>query len=278
MEQHASDGMTRRWHTTFSAAAEHFDDEPLSFFARFGAELVARCDVASGERVLDVGCGTGHAALAAADVVGPSGAVVGADLAVPLLDVARDKASAQGLDHVEFVEGDFRALGFPDGAFDAVLCSFAIFLVPDMPSALAELWRMVAPGGRLGVTSWGPDLFEPAGSIWGNAVNAERSPDQIPTGPSPRAQWESPDQARGLFAAGGIDAPIVSEYVPGTHRIRGGDDWWTLVLGSGLRNVVDTLDPDAAERVRVACTARIDAEDIHDLTADVIYTVATKPV
>jgi SAM-dependent methyltransferase len=270
--------MVGRWNAAFNAAADHFDDEPLSFFARFGAELVARCDVASGERVLDVGCGTGHASLAAADVVGPSGAVVGADLAVPLLEVAREKANARGVDHVDFIEGDFRALGFPDGAFDAVLCSFAIFLVPDMPGAVAELWRLVAPGGRLGVTSWGPDLFEPAGSIWGNALNAERPADQIPTGPSPRAQWESPEQARALFAGGGIDAPTVSEYVPGTHPIRHGDDWWTIVLGTGMRGIIETLAPEAAERVRITTTTTLDAAGVHELVTDVIYTVATKPV
>jgi len=269
--------MVGRWNAAFNAAADHFDDEAVSFFARFGSELVRRCGVAPGERVLDVGCGTGHAALAAAEVVGPSGVVVGADLAVPLLEVARAKARAQGLAHVDFVEGDYRALGFTDGGFDVVLCSFAIFLVPDMPGALAELWRMVAPGGRLGVTSWGPDLFEPAGSIWGDAVNAERSQDQIPTGRSPRAQWESPEQARGLFAAAGIDTPIVSEYVAGTHPIRRGDDWWTIVLGTGMRGVVDALAPDAHERVRVATTAAIDDAGVRELVTDVIYTVATKP-
>jgi SAM-dependent methyltransferase len=270
--------MVGRWNAAFNAAADHFDDEPLSFFARFGTELVSRCGVAPGERVLDVGCGTGHAALAAAEVVGPSGAVVGADLALPLLEVARAKASALEFEHVEFVEGDYRALGFPDGAFDVVLCSFAIFLVPDMPGAMTELWRMVAPGGRLGVTSWGPDLFEPAGSIWGDAVNAERRPDEIPTGRSPRAQWESPEQARALFAAGGVDAPITSEYVSGTHPIRHGDDWWTIVLGTGMRGVVDALGPEAHERVRVATTTAIDAAGIRDLVTDVVYTVATKPV
>ena len=57
--------------------------------------------------------------------------------------------------------------------------------------------------------------------------------------------------ALGLFTTGGIDAPITSEYVPDTHSIRSGDDWWTIVLGTGMRGVVDGLDPAAAERVRV---------------------------
>src|SRR6187200_3189309 len=99
-----SDAMVGRWNAAFNAAADHFDDEPVSFFARFGAELVTRSRIAPGERVLDVGCGTGHAALAAAELVGANGTVVGADLAVPLLDVARAKAIARGYDHVEFVE------------------------------------------------------------------------------------------------------------------------------------------------------------------------------
>jgi SAM-dependent methyltransferase len=276
MAEGPSEAMVGHWNAAFTAAADHFDDDAVSFFARFGAELVARCGIASGERVLDVGCGTGHAALAAAEVVGPDGSVVGADLALPLLEVARAKAAARGIDHVEFVEGDYRALGFPDGSFDVVLCSFAIFLVPDMPGALTELWRMVAPGGRLGVTSWGPDLFEPAGSMWWEALQVELPPDRIPTGPSPRAQWESPEQARGLFAMGGIDAPITSEYVSGTHAIRHGDDWWTIVLGTGMRGVIESLPPDAAERVRTATTATIDAAGVRDLVTDVIYTVATK--
>jgi hypothetical protein len=80
-----------------------------------------------------------------------------------------------------------------------------------------------------------------------------------------------------LFAAGGIDAPMVSEYVPGSHPIRNGDDWWTIVLGTGMRGVIDSLGPDAAERVRVATTSTIDAAGFQEIITDVIYTVATKP-
>ena len=277
MGQVPSEEMVGWWNAAFNAAADHFDDEPVAFFARFGAELVTRCRIAPGERVLDVGCGTGHAAFAAADAVGPNGLVVGADLSAPLLDVARAKASALGIEHIEFVEGDYRALGHPDGAFDVVLCSFAIFLVPDMPGALRELWRMVAPGGRLGVTSWGPELFEPAGSIWGDLVHAELPAELRSTGRSPRAQWESPEQATGLFAAGGVDAPTVSEYVAGTHAIRHGDDWWTIVLGTGMRGVIDSLGPEAAERVRTSCTTALEAAGVRELVTDVVYTVAAKP-
>jgi hypothetical protein len=109
-------------------------------------------------------------------------------------------------------------------------------------------------------------------------LRVELPTDQISAGPSPRAQWESPEQAIGLFAAGGIDAPITSDYVPGTHPIRNGDDWWTIVMGTGMRGVIDSLEPEAAESVRVATTVAIDAAGIEALTTDVIYTIATKPM
>ena len=96
--EQVSEEMVGRWNAAFEAAADHFDDEPLSFFPRYGAELVARCGVAPGERVLDVGCGTGHAALSAAEAVGPNGSVVGADLALQLLEVARAKATTLGIE------------------------------------------------------------------------------------------------------------------------------------------------------------------------------------
>jgi hypothetical protein len=61
------------------------------------------------------------------------------------------------------------------------------------------------------------------------------------------------------------------------HRIRNGDEWWTIVMGTGMRGVIDSLEPQAAERVRFATTGAIDAAGIHELVTDVIYTVATKP-
>ena len=80
-----------------------------------------------------------------------------------------------------------------------------------------------------------------------------------------------------MFAAGGHRRSVVSEYVPGSHPIRNGDDWWTIVLGTGMRGVIDRWAPEAAERVRVVTTSTIDAAGIQEIVTDVIYTVATKP-
>ena len=74
----------------YNAASDHFDDEPLAFWARLGGSTVNRLTLPSGATVLDVGCGTGASAIPAARVVGPTGRVVGVDLADRLLDRARD--------------------------------------------------------------------------------------------------------------------------------------------------------------------------------------------
>ncbi|MFA5885770.1 MAG: methyltransferase domain-containing protein [Acidimicrobiia bacterium] len=272
-----ADEAARRWQATFGAAADHFDDDPLSFFAHIGSETVARLHLARGARVLDVACGSGHSAIPAAIAVGRGGKVTGADLAEPLLALARGKAGALGLKQAEFVEGDFRALPYPDGAFDAVVCVFGIFFVPDMEAATAELWRMVAPGGQLAITTWGPDLFAPLQRTFWDAARAELPADAAPTGPPAWSRLEQPDGLRDLFAAAGVDGTITAEAVPGTHPVRSGDEWWTIVLGSGLRGAVDAMAPEAAARVRAACAARVEAERITEIPTNVVYGVATRP-
>src|SRR5262249_35189199 len=156
--------------TTYNAASDHFDDAPLAFWDRYGRRTVERLALADGALVLDVGCGSGASALPAAERVGPAGRVIGVDLAERLLRLAGEKARTRGLGNVEFRCDDMTALGFEDGHFDAVVCVFAIFFVPDMERQVAELWRMVRPGGRLAITTWGPRMFEPGSSAWWAAV------------------------------------------------------------------------------------------------------------
>jgi ubiquinone/menaquinone biosynthesis C-methylase UbiE len=79
--------------------------------------------------------------------------VIGCDLAEPALNRARSKARAQQLGNVEFRASDVEHTGLPPGSFDAVVCVFGIFFLPDVQAGLAELWRLVRPGGTLAVTA-----------------------------------------------------------------------------------------------------------------------------
>src|SRR5262249_22141112 len=155
------DEARRRAAATYNAAADHFDDPANSFWERFGRGTVARLNLQPGQHVLDVCCGSGASALPAAEAVGPAGHVLGVDLAEHLLALCRAKARQRGLAQLECRTGDMLALDLPDGAFDAVVCVFGIFFVPDMEAAARELWRLVRPGGLLAITTWGPRLWEP---------------------------------------------------------------------------------------------------------------------
>ncbi len=90
------------------------------------------------------------------------------------MKLGRAKASRAGLSNVEFRCGDMTALGFPEREFDAVVCVFGIFFVPDLAAQVAELRRFSKPGGHLAITTWGPGFFSPVYEVWLEAVREVR--------------------------------------------------------------------------------------------------------
>ena len=162
----------------YNAAADYFDHPISSFWHRFGRRTVERLVLREGETILDACCGSGGSALPAAEAVGPEGKVIAVDLAEALVGLGKAKARERDLANLEFKTGDMLALGYPDASFDVVVCVFGIFFVPDMVAATKELWRMVRPNGRLALTTWGPDLFEPANGAFWEAIREER-PDLV---------------------------------------------------------------------------------------------------
>jgi SAM-dependent methyltransferase len=259
---------------TYAAAADHFDDPALSFWDRFGRRTVARIHLRPADRVLDACCGTGASALPAAHLVGPAGHVLGVDLAEPALARARAKARAQGLTNVELRVADIEHTGLPPESFDAVVCVFGIFFVPDMAAAVAELWRLVRPGGALAVTVWGPQFLEPATTAFWAAVGAER-PDLVGAF-RPWTRVTDPAALAELFRRGGAGAPAV-EAEPGTHPLADPEDWWTIVLGTGYRATVERLEPAAAGRVRAASVGWLREHEVRELRTGVVYARARKP-
>ena len=107
---------------------------------------------AEGERVIDIGSGSGTDALIAASAVGPSGAVVGVDMNDAMLERARSAAQASGLGNAEFKSGVAEELPVPDGWADVVISNGVLNLVPDKLAAYQEIFRVLRPGGRLQVS------------------------------------------------------------------------------------------------------------------------------
>lgn len=265
----------RRATATYDAASDTYDHPANTFWARFGARTIARLALAPGARVLDVCCGAGASAVPAAEAVGPSGSVLGVDLSAKLLALARSKAEARGLRHVEFREGDLLALELPPASFDAVVCVFGIFFVPDMPTAVRALWRLVRPGGRLALTTWGPRLFEPLDSVFWRAVG-ERRP-ELRRGFNPWERITEPAALRALLTEGGVPTESVEVVAEsGRHALGSSADGWALVLGSGYRGTLEQLSSADRAYVQTACTAFLDGvRPIEaNVEANVVYAVA----
>lgn len=101
-----------------------------------------------GDRVLDLACGTGLNFLHLRQLVGDRGSIVGVDLTPAMLEAARRVILAQGWKNVEVFEADAAQLPFPDLSFDKAICTFALNIIPDYVRAIAEVRRVLVPGGK----------------------------------------------------------------------------------------------------------------------------------
>jgi arsenite methyltransferase len=113
---------------------------------------LAVADLHEGERVLDLGSGGGIDVLLSARRVGPSGFAYGVDMTDDMLTLARSNAAKAGAANVEFLKGEIEALPLPDASVDVVISNCVINLSTDKPAVLAEMFRVLVPGGRIGIS------------------------------------------------------------------------------------------------------------------------------
>jgi SAM-dependent methyltransferase len=157
-------------------------------------ELVESLEIVPDERILDVACGSGNGALAAARR--SWGYAVGVDFVPALLERGRERAATERLD-VEFVEGDAAELPFEDASFDVVTSIFGAMFAPDQEKTASELLRVCKPGGRIGMANWVPD--GPISSMF--MIVAKYTPPP-PPGFVPPVAWGTEERVRELFGNG----------------------------------------------------------------------------
>ncbi len=150
----------RREREVYDSLAEAYDSCLAGYNARFAADLVDMLYPQQRDAALDVAGGSGATGLKLADRIGPGGTVTIIDLSSEMLGLAEKKAAAQGLKNVRTGVMDAENLEFPDASFDIVTCSFGIMFFPDVPRAIAEMKRVLRPGGRMGCAVWSvPERF-----------------------------------------------------------------------------------------------------------------------
>lgn len=153
-----------RERVTWSAASVGWKthDELLTTFSRpVSEELVRRAAVGPGMRVLDLASGTGEPSLTTAERVGPSGSVLGIDLAEPMLAVAREKAARRHLTNIEYRAGDAEQLALPERSFDAATMRWGVMFLPDPVGAMRRVHRALKPGAKFALAAWGPPEANP---------------------------------------------------------------------------------------------------------------------
>lgn len=218
------------------------------------SELLAdSADLRAGSRVLDVACGNGNAAIAAAR----SGTrVVGVDYVPALLEDGRARALAEGLD-VEFRLGDAEDLPIEAGSVDAVLSVFGAMFAPDHRRAAAEVVRVARPGGTVGLVSWTPDGF--IGEMF-RVIGAHVPP---PAGVASPLLWGTETHLRELF--GESLAALRSQERMCTFRATSPDEFVSLFrrwYGPTVKAFEALAEPDRAT-LAAELTALARDHDVH---------------
>lgn len=185
-------------------------DQFESMIAPIGDALLARAAFATGERVLDLGCGGGATSLAIAALVGPTGSVTGVDISPDLIAKARERAEAAGARNVTFECVD-AAMFRPDEPFDRMISRFGCMFFPQPVDAFANLHGCIKPGGRIDLAVWGPPRDNPwMMEMMGVLRRHIDVPPAVPRAPGPFA-FEDTDYLTTLLGdAGFSDVEIVA--------------------------------------------------------------------
>ncbi|WP_331732530.1 methyltransferase domain-containing protein (plasmid) [Streptomyces sp. NBC_00015] len=133
----------------FDRAATEYDSVGVNFFRPAARELVARASLATGERVLDIGCGKGAVLIPAARAVGNAGRAVGIDISAEMVTAAREAVLKTGIPQATALLGDAENVPVAIGSFDVILAGLVLHFLADPQRAISEYIRFLRPGGRL---------------------------------------------------------------------------------------------------------------------------------
>jgi SAM-dependent methyltransferase len=225
--------------------------------AQSAQRLLELAQVGAGDRVLELACGPGGLGFAAAERVGPGGEVVLTDVAEEMTDIAAARGAQLGLGNVAFRRLDLERIQEPDAAYDVVLCREGLMFALEPDRAVAEIRRVLRPGGRAAVAVWAARERNPWLGLMMDVVSAHTGAPVPPPGiPGPFALGEAGALRRLFDDAGLADVRVGELSVP--LRTASFDEWWgrTTALAGPLSAILAAMPEEAVqalrERARVA--------------------------
>ncbi|HEY3216914.1 MAG TPA: methyltransferase domain-containing protein [Candidatus Eisenbacteria bacterium] len=215
--------------------------------------LCQAAQLAPSMHVLDVATGLGQPALDEAKRVSPNGTVVATDLSPEMLAVAERRAREGGLRNLDFQTMDAEALGFPDRSFDAVTCAYGLMFCPDPVRAVAEMRRVLRPGGRLALAVWDEAARNPFFSTIRRAVGPIlKNPPPDPKAPG-QFRLAPPGELEAVLEAAGF-RDFVVESVASRFECGSPEQYWEIVNdhATGLRLALEGLPQPDRDQARSA--------------------------
>lgn len=250
---------TRTAYESVAAGWERWEPQFACFTAPVTQRLIAAVRPEAGHAILDVGCGTGDPAVQLAAAVAPNGRVTAIDLSPAMLEVARRRAAALRIHHIEFVECAFEHLDFPAVSLDGVVGRWSLIFSDRIQEGLARIRSWLRPGGRLAISTWTPMENSPGFRMINEAVRRvtglpEPDPEQ------PGMQYLShPGRLEAVLKAAGF-RDVSTELVPLAAVVRDGREYWEMSrdTGASLAAVLSRLSPEQLADIASDVAARVE--------------------
>ncbi len=241
--------------TLFDRVAEGYDGPALRLYPFSADRLVHHLAPRPGEKVLDVACGTGAVALAAAQSVLPGGRVIAIDLSERMLDRAELHRGKMALDNIDLFDMDATRPEFRADYFDRVACNLGLSYLPEPVEALRAWAWVTRPGGSIVFSTLGGQALEPLRDRLLGALQA--------VGGKPTPAWvgprlETPEQCLAAARAAGLqEAEVIREQLG--YHLPHKEDWWEFVCNSDLRALIAGLSDSQLAQLRSRHFAELDA-------------------
>lgn len=245
----------QQWQVAGNAALAYETHLVPAIFAAWAPRLLGAATPAVGERVLDVACGTGVVARLAAERVGPGGRVAGLDLNPGMLAVAGSRPVTGA--PTGWVQASAGRMPFPDRSFQVVCCQAGLQFFPDRPAALAEMARVLAPGGRLAALVWRSIDHSPGFAALADALDRHIGPAAGAIMRAPFGLGDEPPLHDLLTGAGFRDVRLDRQ--AGTVRFGSARELVTAqVAGSPLAGPVGAAGPAARAALLAGAEATLE--------------------